>query len=531
MSSRLTLPLLLIAGSLALWLSHGIGTPVISDDSCQYLDAAANVRAGRGLATTLAHFDEQVSYGRFPVPFTHFAPGYPLLIAAVSLLGMTPEFAAWLISAGAFLACIWLIWDIGIGLGARPGVVALFALLWIAHPAGLTYASMAATEPLFTALLLGMVALIVRDQRTSGTKPKLLFAVGGAAVASYWVRYAGLFLVPVALLYIVWRGLRTRRTLLSAVLACLSSALLAVTIPLRNIHYMGYWQGGFMAGANHSLRTVVAESVKAFYHLSFGDRLATRIDAWTALVFVCLAAATYLAVQTWASRCATVPAHLPAACAWIGLLLAAYTGGIMLAAMVSIAADFGRYYLPIYPVVLVTAAALSPVRNRRQYVAVALLVTTLAVFEVRNLLVPPLPPAKDKLCAILAQESAPDIAIGKWLRTNTGPEDSILSVNGQMLHYLVQRPVISVIEPSFSKRATDEAAFEMLMRVHHVRYLVVMPGASKADVPEQAAIPFLRNLAGGIVPPWLSLAARTPHLVVFECRACIANDSNPAAHN
>jgi len=518
-SNRLALLLLLCAGVLTLWRSHGVGAPIIANDSCQYLDAAANFASGRGLCTNLAQFDEQVAYHRFPIPFTHFAPGYPLLIASISRIGIAPEFAAWLISAVAFLATIWLMWDIGTGLGARQGVLALFVVLWITHASALALASTAITEPLFTALLLGMVALIVRDLRGSGRQPFLLPAIGITAAASYWVRYAGLPLIPVALLYLIWRTWQTRGTLLRAIFAGLATAVSAAVIPLRNILLTGSWQGGFTAGG-HSPRIVATETVKAWYHIVFGDRVVARVDGWSVLAFVSLATIAYLAFRAWRTEpAAAVPRHLPAAAAWIGTLIVAYSGGIVLAALHSIAFDLARYYLPVYPVILTSVAAFSLARERRQYVAVALLFTAIMAIQGRSLLVTG-SGGVDTMRTVLGEEADTGISMGEWLRANTRPGDSIVSVDGQMLQYLVQRPVVSIIEPMYSDRATNEAAFRALMRGFHARFLVVIANTSKFKAPEQEAIPFLRDLAAGKRPAWLTPASRTPDLAVFECSGC-----------
>src|ERR1700722_13545860 len=210
MTNRLFLAMVLFASVLALKLNQGIGTVVVGNDGCQYLDAAANAAAGQGLVVNLAHFDEQVNYGRFPVPFTHFAPGYPWLISIFSRFGLEAGFAAWLISALAFVATTWLIWDAGISLGAHAGVAALFSILWITHANALSFASMATAETPFTFFFAGMIAVMARDLRGEGKQPVILILVGLTAAASYWVRYPGLFLIPPALLYIAWRAWRSR---------------------------------------------------------------------------------------------------------------------------------------------------------------------------------------------------------------------------------------------------------------------------------------------------------------------------------
>lgn len=182
----------LLAGVLALWLSYSPnGTPYIPNDGYQYLDAASNLASGPCFCTRVALFDEQVAFGRFPIPFTHFAPGYPLLIAAVSRTGMAAETAGYLLSALGFLAVIWLIQDLGLALGARGWVAALFSLIWITQATALLYASSVGTETLFTAMLLGLVVLIVRDVRSDGARSLRMFGIGAVAGLAYWIRYPG----------------------------------------------------------------------------------------------------------------------------------------------------------------------------------------------------------------------------------------------------------------------------------------------------------------------------------------------------
>ena len=53
----------------------------LADDSYQYLNVADNFNHGRGIATSLVHFEMERSHGRMPAPLTTFPPVYPLSIA------------------------------------------------------------------------------------------------------------------------------------------------------------------------------------------------------------------------------------------------------------------------------------------------------------------------------------------------------------------------------------------------------------------------------------------------------------------
>ena len=121
-----------------------------------------------------------------------------------------------------------MFWMAARGLGGSPGISIALGLLFATHAAALSYAFGVATEAFFTALLTALAALIVRDVnthdiKTKGSRPQLLLGIAFVAGAIYWVRNAGVFLIPVAGLYLIWRGWQSRNVGWAAA----SSALLA----------------------------------------------------------------------------------------------------------------------------------------------------------------------------------------------------------------------------------------------------------------------------------------------------------------
>jgi len=78
----------------------------------------------------VAHYDEEVT-GRLPVPSPVSRRDIPLLIFALSSVGLPLETAGLANLSPGILVTIWLIWDVGLMLGARPPVLAAVALLWI----------------------------------------------------------------------------------------------------------------------------------------------------------------------------------------------------------------------------------------------------------------------------------------------------------------------------------------------------------------------------------------------------------------
>src|SRR6267142_4263346 len=73
--------------------------PALSNDAFQYLNVAQNALAGHFGYTSLVHFDAERSFGVIPAPMVHFPLGYPFAIALVSLVGVSLQNAALLVSA------------------------------------------------------------------------------------------------------------------------------------------------------------------------------------------------------------------------------------------------------------------------------------------------------------------------------------------------------------------------------------------------------------------------------------------------
>ena len=518
--NRFGLAALLTAGALSVWW-QAPSAAHMSDDAYQYIDAAAEISSGECLCTRLAHFDEQLETGHFPVAFTHFPPGYPLLIAAVSRVGISLEKAAYALSVAGYLFTLWMFWSIAQGLGSLGWISFAFGLLWVTHATALNTATKVATEAPFTAVLLVLIALIVRDIRTKGSHPGLLLAVGLSAGTAYWLRYAGLFLIPVAGLYIVWRTWQSRKVSWAAgALALLAGLMLAIQI--RNIHYTGSWRGGFSAGQSHRLSWVLVETAKAFYHVVFGDRAVARADVWSVLFLISAGILLWLSYQYRRdfqhSRLASSAAWI-----WLGAISAVYIAGVMAVALTSIAADFTRYYLPLYPLALAAlSAALSrfPATIWRTAGVVGSVVAVL-VIQGRSLAAEPSTSPHVQVTRALDQPITTGGTGLEWLLAHTQPQDTIVSVNGQALHYVLQRPVISIIGPQFSAHPANEPVLHDLMNKFHARYLVVFPGMVE-NAQEQADIPFLAGLASGAAPPeWLANAARGNAVSVWECQECV----------
>jgi hypothetical protein len=515
------LAVLLCVGAMALWLSHGwLKAPYITNDGYEYLDGAASLASGGCFCTGTAQDDTEVGHGRLPIELTHFPPGYPLLIAGISHLGVSRETAGYLISAAAYLVSIWLLWDIGILLGGPPVLTFILAALWITNYQSIVYASAILTESLFIAMWLAMTLLFVRDLKAEGRKPALLVLIGGLAGAAYWLRYAGLLLAPPALLYILWRCWRNRETMPWALSGVFAVFFLVVPVQIRNVIYSGYWRGWSPSHVPHAWGHSLVRLIAVSYQIALGDLAVIPLSIW-----VVLSALTIVIVLRWGfgawqrGEWSTPGKFLPLALAWIGVFVLSYVAGIMGAPVSSLDMDMTRYNLPVYPVLLAAlagAASLFPFTALR----LTLAITATAVLVLQGLTFTQRPPGPYQH-SVIAEDLQQNVSVGQplgsWLLDRVPPGAVIVSEQGQPLHYLLQRPVVSILEPpEVSELPSDGAAFFARMSRFKARYLLLFP----AMQPPARSFPFLVDLVSGQVPGWLKLRIRTPHVAVFECDLC-----------
>ncbi len=472
----------------------------------------------------MAHYDEQLPAGHLPVPMTHFPPGYPLFIAGVSRFGLAGESAGYLVSIAGFLITIWLTWDVARTLGASPMLAFVFALPWVAHREALIYASAVLGESVFSALLVGMVALIVRDLKTDCRHPALLVAVGALAGAAYSVRYAGLSLIPAALLYLLWRFRQTREARPWALTGILPAGVFMIPIQIRNIVYSGSWRGLDAAKAPRDLFGVILIYIAALYHLILGDLQLIPIEIWLGLFALSMAGAFLLAFRAWRRGAWGCKREFPAlALAWIGLIGVSYTAGIIVATrgmanIDLIAADLARYYVPLYPVLLPGAAgAVSLIPFRALRFAAALLALSATALHSLSFTARPGQQEHVVMAGYLGEEVAPGQSLRHWVIDHVPEREPIVAQEGQAMYYVLRHATVTPMEPpDFSNLPYDGPAFFSLMSRYKSRYLFLFPVIR----PPRRSLPFLSGLITGGPPDWLKLRVRTSDVEIYECEAC-----------
>ncbi|HEX6965536.1 MAG TPA: hypothetical protein VF166_07030 [Gemmatimonadaceae bacterium] len=218
MSSDSALPrrrvlLALLAGIAAfciVWIATAPPGPGLDPDSASYLNAAESlVRHGALRAPTFYDWASPDS----TEPLAHFPPGMPTALAIPRALGASQPTAARLVEASAALVTAGsTLLLVGAAAGPLAGVLAM--LMLFATPAVLETHLSILSEPLFYALLVVTLTLMVRA-------PDRPLRYGITAAVGSLVRYAGISLVGAAVLWAFALGTTLRERVRRAAIAAL----------------------------------------------------------------------------------------------------------------------------------------------------------------------------------------------------------------------------------------------------------------------------------------------------------------------
>jgi hypothetical protein len=505
--------------------------PLPRDDGFQYLSMAQNALHGHIGYTSIVGFDEERSFGVVPAPAVTFPSGYPLLIAAVSLVGLPVETAALLVSALAALACLpilaWLTGRLRLSAPIRWAILGAFAINALVTKHGAT----AMSDSLFTLLVLAGAALLVGASLSApGQRRSAWVGVGCAFGAAYFVRYAGLFLVfGLAVLFVRHLLSRDRVLVRGYALALVVGGATVALGVARDLILVGNWQGGNQMAVPHELIRVVLASAQALNGLLVYGPGPTSDSATVIARVVCLGL-FYLGVlvllarylqrrpRRWlqVSREGSVVLDL-------AVLSAVYGAGMFYAALTSPITYGVRMFLPVLPLLFVvigfaidrmfSVVRMPDVVGRPSALA---LVGSLVAYAFLNVSGPSEPPVIDMpgLAAALdavgpSKESAREV-----IDRLVGQDGVVLANEGHVVGYALQKRTVTLVSRSFSVVDWTEPNVRALVAQFHVSAVVITTGIRPGE-PDDFASTFVADLGSGRAPPWLRLEYRSPQIVVY----------------
>ena len=460
----------------------------LSNDSCQYLSVAANIRHGNGVATDLVYFDTERSHGRIPAPLTTFPPGYSASIAMLSGVVGGYETAARILSAICFAGTVALLAFILITARITAFVRAAVMFLFVANAVSVDFSTAVVTESMFVFIFTAAITALIWAwwslQRTRGHLPWIIAGLTLAGL-SYWVRYAGLFLIAALVLYVVLRFIRHRpRVGASELYAALIPVGLAAALMARNLLLVGTWKGGNELPVSNPLRGVLAEFARAQLHLLFGEH-AIKLGVWEGLLLIGGLGLGALLVrvlyQGGLAGGADLPRPrglwtLPFTCA------AVYAVGLCYAGLRTVISFGTRMFLPVLPLyILLFGLFLHWLLSRTRFSGGQIwLRAALCVFVVgyigvnaRDLKMPQPESRQEYLSGLFAERTADGQRLSDWANAHIAPETVIAAQDGQETGYLLHRRTLGLVEREYSSERWECPEIREQMNRFGARYLIL----------------------------------------------------------
>ncbi len=489
----------------------------LSNDSYQYLTVAKAIGERHRIETSLVHFDSERSHNRIPAPLTTFPPGYPAAIAAIGTVAPNLEVAARAVSVLSFALTVgllsWALFFLRVPFFARQCLL----LLLLTNFTTASFAISVLSEPLFTAILLGAIVLLIRsfsaDRQTWFSLGLPLAAIGVA----YLVRYAGLLLVPPVCGYALWL-LWKRRSPRTLYLALGLPLATVVPISLRNWILTGDWKGGDELTFYNPPLEVAKEYVRAQIHLLLGGH-AVGVGLWEVLLTMGFLGLVVVAVRNQNTQ-ARAGNH-DGALRWLGVCVFFYTGAMGYLGVKS-AISFGpRMFQPMVPLYLCLAGlALRWIAARVPAMQWQTLLTLMTLGFVganaQDLRIPAQSGLDVRLQSVFSESLPSGTNLREWVRASVPPNVPILAADGQATGFVLDRPVVSLLESRYTNRRWDCGTITKTLELFHARYVLlyqqgVNPGLRLAEESE-----FVREALQGSPPCRYQRVAETADAVILS---------------
>ena len=512
--------LIALAASIGMRLARPL--PVLND-GYQYLNVAGNLQNGRGLTTSLVHFNTERSHGTIPAPLTSFAPGYPLAVAAAGLVTRNLDDAARWISGISFAITAGLLaWGLIL---LRIPVFARIALtlLFITNFVTLTYSAAVLSELLFTALTTGAILTLIWNEPTkrSARLPAVRVAVPFVLIGlAYLGRYAGMLLVVPVTAYALFRfwQRRDRTPVVHFALAFLPLVPFSI-VSLHNWLSTGTWRGGNEVPTYTPPLTVAADYVRSQYHLLFGEH-AVRAGVWEFLVLAGLAWLAVIGLRSWNKSTAGVEIE-SAAWSWMLVTTVFYSAAMCYLAMRVTISFADRMFQPLLPVYLLMAGlVLSRVARAAGgaawKVALAMLVVGCIGTNARDFSDPPMRDMTAVITGLYAKPIPAGKSLRGWVDSTIPMGEAILAGDGQVTGFVLQRPTVSLLEAHYSTVRWNCGTVSETMRTFHSQYVFLYQPWVNPALPLADESDFVRASLKGAPPCGFTIAAQTPDIVILQ---------------
>lgn len=525
----------------------------IARDATEAMSVARHLLDGEGIKTSIIYYEEQYATGQVPAPQTVFPPGYPVLIAAVTSLGVPLPEAAYVIASLCFAVIAILILWMARRLGQPLGVATLLAVCWCGCLQCWNNTWVMMSEMPF--ILLTLLSLLLFP---TGADRRLrwVFLSGGAAAAAFTIRYAGVFwFITVAGYYGAELIRRRQWTVMKAALTWGSMPMVVLSgLFWRNQALSGEWTGGNPLSGQHSFSFSLWEMYQSIA-LTLGMAKSRLLAGGGAELLALAAVSSFLLWlvihrRAWrVDRAAGIgtgvqpspglktrfldSGNLPTSASalrkpgfetgsWT-LLSAGYVLiTIALLLYLNTRAPIGmgpRKLLPLLPFALLLLArgmmlvSIDNGRARRQVAPIALLLSAALVWGQVNVWTElTTRPCVTATIAETLQSSVGSQTLREMLAREMTEAAPLLTNEPHYVNDSLERPVLGLPGPDYTDRIWTEEQVRRIVDAYSVRHVTVFP-----EILAEATFrpPFFEQLAAGQVPGWLRLVHGDDQLQLF----------------
>ncbi len=512
----------LLMGLSLLTLTHLYDVSFIQKDAAQSVSVAKNLLAGEGLVTSLVWDDEHYLIGGVPAPQPNVPPGYPLLIALVSKLGVDPRYAAFLVALTSFNLIPLLLYRIlrMSGHGQIPSLA--LSAAWFGFPLIWFNVLACLSETTYALFTLISATCVMQSEHDTSNRGPWLFLAGTLGGLTFMLRYVGISYVISLGAFFLLRAVRQRdrQSIRALFLVGTPASLLVLAVFLRNYFLMGKFTGGLLYGS-----TPVGEVLHSVYWslsellgFSLSGLVAHRIPELLLVIFslggllLLLARAARLRISWPALRAlnANTTASLSLIYVLGTLMVVGYAATTHVSAHVS-----SRYLLPLIPFVLLLLPSTLDLAQwessgRRHKTLLSLcrwgaLVVLLAgqMNVVQHHWDKVIRDNPYRKIVRSLQEPFGSATLFDFLTEMVTRNSPLLGNEPQMLGAVLDRPVVGLTPSSYTRKIWSGDEVKGLVVRYGVSYVLFLPDFLDLSDDDSRNQIFFRELQDGNIPSWL----------------------------
>lgn len=517
-----------------LGLAWHYDSSLINGDTVEHTSVALNLLSGNGFRTSIVYWDNQYLAGGMPTPQTVFAPGYPVLIAFMLIMGVPQQYAAVIVASISLLLSAFVLENLLRRQGCVASISVGIAIIWLFTLLNWQVALAGLTEPtfvLFTLLALQAVHIGLREQQ----KILWMFWAGVWVSAAFLIRYTGIFFIATIGAYLLVCIICNdfRKALFSFLAFSGIPTIVVLTVFTRNMFLTGDLTGGQFGKSD---QTPVLEAIKHVYWalcegfnlpdlpVHADEVIIVLIVLGMAIIAYTKFATLFAEHQSWRVYVLDAEYSVPIISFfylfWVSVFIYYFSSKI------AMFFASGRYFLPLLPFALILAFylldtstfSLTPITKKIAVAVNVILCFLLLLGRIESHISNTglLKPYGDVEIRSILNQHVNGITAIEFLRRQS-PDTPVISNLPLRYFWLTNRPVIGFAPAQYSKTEWTVERVRQIAGQYKAKYVVFFPSFFfMDDIFNNSNQHFFFDLKNKRVPSFLHLIFISPKVEIYE---------------